>query len=522
MKPNLIGLLLALALVAAVDRAFAATTPDAATAETWAQLKNDALTVCRARNDLTRTILFMQRSPELFPPKRLHQPPALSREQRLAIWGTWQAFLDPMVRLDRIVHNYNALYRDADGDLKKSAFRLAFAAMLAQYRHALDFIDLTENNPDLHTVLNEPVVELGLPARTYARLKFRFLNILLATEFARLNVIYRYYGADAGSPVHAGLEEDNRIIWQAGKGRGPLQTGENALQILKDASFSAWLPLQKGVSEWMGDTKVWRWKKSLISPQQVSELQSRLEPGDVMLVRHEWYLSNLGLPGFWPHAALYIGTPEQRRIYFQDQAVTDWVRREQAEAVSLDDLLQKRYRDVYQAFQTEPRASPLPRVIESVSEGVIFTTLPHCLNADSAAVLRPRLPKVEKARAILRAFHYSGRPYDFNFDFLTDAELVCTELVFKSYEPAKEMTGLRLPLVTIAGRQLLPANNIARLFAREYGTAGAQFDFVLFLDGHEQEGVAVPADVAAFLTSYKRPKWHILIQGDMRDTAPGP
>ncbi len=71
-----------------------------------------------------------------------------------------------------------------------------------------------------------------------------------------------------------------------------------------------------------------------------------------------------------------------------------------------------------------------------MSEGVIFTTLEHSADCDSLAALRPRLPRREKAQAILRAFHYAGRPYDFNFDFGTDAELVCTELIYKAYEPA--------------------------------------------------------------------------------------
>ena len=51
------------------------------------------------------------------------------------------------------------------------------------------------------------------------------------------------------------------------------------------------------------------------------------------------------------------------------------------------------------------------------------------------AALRPRLPAVEKAAAILRAFGHARRPYDFNFDFRTDATLVCSELIYKVYEP---------------------------------------------------------------------------------------
>jgi hypothetical protein len=56
--------------------------------------------------------------------------------------------------------------------------------------------------------------------------------------------------------------------------------------------------------------------------------------------------------------------------------------------------------------------------------GVVFTTLDHAGGADHVAALRARLPTVEKTAAILRAFGYAGRAYDFNFDFRTDAAMV--------------------------------------------------------------------------------------------------
>ena len=131
---------------------------------------------------------------------------------------------------------------------------------------------------------------------------------------------------------------------------------------------------------------------------------------------------------------------------------------------------------------------------------------------DSLAVLRPRLSKPEKAQALLRAFHYAGRPYDFNFDFATDAELVCTELVYKAYEPAYGFTGLKFPLTEMLGRKLLPANEIARQFDAQAGTSEQQFDLVIFLDGQERKRNATEASLTDFRSSWKRPKWHVLTQ----------
>jgi hypothetical protein len=148
-----------------------------------------------------------------------------------------------------------------------------------------------------------------------------------------------------------------------------------------------------------------------------------------------------------------------------------------------------------------------PRVLEAMSEGVVFTTIEHSAACDSLAVLRPRLSKAQKAAALVRSFRYQGRPYDFNFDFRTDAALVCTELVYKGYEKS-----LQFGLVEMLGRPVLPANEIVKQFAASYGTAAQQFDLVLFLDGHEGQGKAVPAGVEEFRQSCRRPKWHIVTQ----------
>jgi hypothetical protein len=153
----------------------------------------------------------------------------------------------------------------------------------------------------------------------------------------------------------------------------------------------------------------------------------------------------------------------------------------------------------------------LPRVVEAISEGVSLTTLEHSADCDALAVLRPRLPKPEQALAVLRAFQYHGRPYDFDFDFATDSELVCTEVVFKAYEPGAATRGLRLPLVEMLGRKVMPANEIIRQLDAQWGTAEQQFEVVVFLDGHELKG-AVERGAAELRASWRRPKWHIVTQ----------
>jgi hypothetical protein len=155
----------------------------------------------------------------------------------------------------------------------------------------------------------------------------------------------------------------------------------------------------------------------------------------------------------------------------------------------------------------------VPRVIEAISEGVTFTTLEHSIAADSVVILRPRLSLAEKEIAIQHAFHFSGRPYDFNFDFLTDSALVCTELIYKVYEPSTFYTGIKFPLRSLMGRQLMTANDIAEMFDKNYGSASQQLDFISFYDGHEWQQQATLTDIDGFRANWKRPKWYKWVQG---------
>ena len=321
-------------------------------------------------------------------------------------------------------------------DTKRPPFASPMQFFLAQYRYALDCIILAEEDEALHTVLNEPVPELGLPEGTYSQIKYRFLNVIRGGEFVRLNVVYDYYGQDPQSPLTANIEKDKAAIWKAGRGTGPLLTVQNAFRIIQDSGFTAWFPVQKGVSQWMGDTKVWRQHRALIAQEHIEAMLLALKPGDIFLERREWYVSNVGLPGYWPHAALYMGTPKERKKFFDDPEVTAWVKEAGEPSGNFEMLLEKRYPAAYQAGITPQDDRHAPRVIEAISQG--WWRSPRWSTRRQRTHWQccgPRLPKVEKAQALLRAFHFIGRPYDFNFDFLTDATLVCTELVYKAYEP---------------------------------------------------------------------------------------
>ncbi|HBC85386.1 MAG TPA: hypothetical protein DCZ94_00375 [Lentisphaeria bacterium] len=430
------------------------------------------------------------------------------REQKEMLWNSWKSLLDYYFGLDTIQNSCPDFTSITPTAEQKASFICYYSSFLAEYRLALDFIGLVEKNPMLHKILNDKVPELDIPEGTYSEFKLRFLNPGIASKFAALDSLRMLYKLD--KDASADMETDRKGILDAGRGKGLELTFANALKIIRDESFTAIFPAQYKISEWMGDTKVYRKGKTLISGEQMKELVSVLQPGDILLERREWYLSNVGLPGFWPHAALYIGTPEERAKYFAgDKAVSEWTVKQGEASGDFEKLIMEKNPDAYKISLT-PESNHPRRILEAMSEGVLFTSIEHSTSCDFVAVLRPRLPKIEKARAILDAFHFSGRPYDFDFDFLSDATIVCTELVYKSYEPREGFKGLKFPLVDIGGRKVTPANEMAKQYAEQAGTDQQQTDLVVFYDGSEKDKKAVKSTEDEFKKSWTRPKWHML------------
>jgi hypothetical protein len=463
----------------------------------------------RARSGLVAAQQYMRGQPELFPAQPLEDERVLRPEWRADLLSTWRSISDYLLVLGAVrdAHRDFAL---RPGPARGEALHLYRAAFLAQYRHALEIIQQFERDPSFDKVLDEPLPEVGLPRGSYARLKLHYLNVAIASEFAALEALAETARSEPPEALVAGIESDRRSIWRMGSGPGLRLTAENARAVLEGAALRAWFPVQAGVAEWMGDVKVWRPERSLIDPESLHAARASLEPGDILLTRREWYLSNLGLPGFWSHAALYVGDAEERAAFFDDPETHAWVRSLGESSGSLDALLARDHPQSH-ARSAGSDDGHAARVLEAIAEGVVFTSFEHAAEADSLAVLRPRLSKREKASAIARAFGYAGRPYDFDFDFVTDASLVCTELVYKAYLPSAQTRGLALPLQSLMGRLALPANELARLYDADADHPERQLDWVLFLDGDERGRRARPAGEAAFRDSWRRPKWHVLV-----------
>ena len=204
-----------------------------------------------------------------------------------------------------------------------------------------------------------------------------------------------------------------------------------------------------------------------------------MRPGDILIERRNWFISNTLLPGFWPHAALYLGSYEE----LLELGVT-------ADPGTIS------------AFQGQNERGHQFAVVEAIGEGVIYTSLEQSVGeADAVAVLRPLLSDEELRDALSRALRHWGKEYDFDFDFTTTDRLVCTELIFRTYDGILEIP----PMDTIMGKPRIAASDFVRMWADGRASGTPQLELVRFLNFDEPAGpvLALLASVLAGLALFK-------------------
>ncbi|MFO0596211.1 MAG: YiiX/YebB-like N1pC/P60 family cysteine hydrolase [Myxococcaceae bacterium] len=447
-----------------------------------------------------------------------------SPEQKQTLLSTWGSLFAYFSATEGLRHKYWNFVKLSPTDKRHAwGFLVTHTALTALLSQGLKFAEYALNNKQLEILFDEENDEYGIPKGAFAAFKMKAIHVATSVQLftgdnygvLAVPLLKKQKGGDAPGVKWAVDEmkaDSGDAKKELVKHGGKLFLG-NAKDIAVDTSMETIFPAQKTFAEWMGDTRVARIGKPLLTEKDITTLVlPRLEPGDILVTRQNWFLSNIGLPGFWPHALLYVGaTPDLIMAFDADPEVSKWAAAQPEKAATFSQLLEKRYPAKWKTYSTEKDFQghgPI-RVIESISEGVSFTATEHAFGVDYLAALRPRLSKVEKARAIERAFKYQGRPYDFDFDFFSDASLVCTELVYKSYQPAADAKGITIELVDVAGRRTLPANEFIKRFDAEADSKNPQMDFVFFLDGREKEGKVVDSDAAALRASWKRLKWDI-------------
>ncbi len=323
------------------------------------------------------------------------------------------------------------------------AFTVAFAAACLLLRQARGLAGPAAREPLLSRKLDEASQGHGLPRKTFARMfrattdPVRLLQFRQAADFydKHRSEIARLAADPELSPVVRLLAEEEEWIERRRRDILRRRLGYGWFSFLR-SHRSAWKKSVFGFFESSGRAVAELRQpgvKPAGAPKRVSAehragILRLARPGDIFLTRHDDALSNLFLPGFWPHAAFFLGSESQRAEL----------------GLAPPAGLARRARD--------------PVVfLEAKKDGVRFRPVGDTLAVDAFVVLRPPLAGAELAALLERGMRHEGKLFDFSFDFRNSDRLACTEVIYRAYHGAGD---LAFSLVETGGRLCLPAEEL--------------------------------------------------------------
>lgn len=336
-------------------------------------------------------------------------------------------------------------------DERPAGFLLAFAAALTLVDAARFLRENCHGRPIVRDKLNEPEPWFGIPEGTYDRVQS---SLTSPVHVWHLYHAVSYFGQHEpqlrelaqDEPFGPVMEIIDRLlprirvgVREYTKARIRSDTRRAWNTITRDLLRRAQYGLQKCVSRLVSDIYTVKDHHPELPAAVADELRTILQPGDVLITRKDHALTNYFLPGYWPHAALYLGGGEQLiKLGISEHA-----------------NVKPRWRRLLECDAQEPR-----RVLEAMKDGVWVRSLKSPFGSDALAVIRPQLSVPQIAQALARGMFHEGKPYDFDFDFSRSDRLVCTEVVYRSYEG---VGGVRFQLTRRAGRQTLAAEDLLQM-----------------------------------------------------------
>ncbi len=229
-----------------------------------------------------------------------------------------------------------------------------------------------------------------------------------------------------------------------------------------------------------------------ITSKEIEMIRPVLLPGDVVLERNEWRITNLLYPGFWKHTFIYAGTLSEMDEYFKGSELLN---------SSVSEYIKENMPDTYQEYLKKVNGYN-SSMIEAKHLVVRVGPIEDYAQSEYLAVLRPMVSKDTKLRAVLKALSFAGRPYDITFNYYDNSSLACSEVVYHSYKADNNEGGLDFKLAKVLWVDALLPNDMAKCFALKNDSGSCGLEFVAFLD--PDNGFENTANVSAFSGSWKR------------------
>ena len=345
---------------------------------------------------------------------------------------------------------------DISRELRLKALMLSLGAALTLYDNYLLGVSMFEHDERLRRVLNDPDMGFGLISNKLAEATLAANSIEVRQRARRALEFYeseKLFVADAhedsdfaylrqlidSSPSYAYVRKirvgeiatNKFIAFERLTGDALAEAGENGLDVLSGLFGNTVGMYEARKGKLYGDEEAKR------------NLQSVLQPLDIILEKTPFRLTDKFIPGHFGHVAIWTGT-----------------KAELIEVGVWDDLIVQQYAGLISSY-SDPNSRDRNQVIEALRNGVQLNTLEHFMNVDDIAILRPVFDEEDKRalqqEALLLAFRQLGKKYDFNFDVNTTDKIVCSELAYVSYP------SIDWPTAKTLGRHSISPDNVAQL-----------------------------------------------------------
>jgi len=159
--------------------------------------------------------------------------------------------------------------------------------------------------------------------------------------------------------------------------------------------MSVFYKIKKAAIKWFGNIQVFKYPSFIMfghtayemKGEDVRDIINIIQPGDILLRRYNHYLSGLMIPGYYTHAAIYMGNN---------------------------------------------------KVIHMLGDGIDKQDILTFCRCDDVAIIHCNEEQISKA-AIKKArdLYVKGVEYDFSFDFSDSTRFSCTEVIDYFFDKPK-------------------------------------------------------------------------------------
>ncbi|MGZ8901561.1 MAG: YiiX/YebB-like N1pC/P60 family cysteine hydrolase [Limisphaerales bacterium] len=349
------------------------------------------------------------------------------------------------IGLYEIIHRCTGYASIKDPLLQLQTFLIGFAAALTLYSKSLKLIQTYEREPLVRAKLNESEEKFGLGEGFFEEVLAAYSSpknywrLLKASAFwrthqraaKRMGLLDEDYAQSLTSTIRRQRKAIPRRLLQvlAQRARYDLRLFcATALNPFRRTGYA----FKSVIGTAFAGARVTLNYKPALTREILQTLRTKLQPGDILLVRADEKLTAAILPGFWSHAAIYLGTKQE----FAEAGLE---------------------LDARRAAIFDRHGADTPIVIEAIAPKLTTSPLDKSLFGDHAVALRPNVPLDLLECALREAFAHLGKAYDFEFDFNVTSRIVCTELVYRAFHRKGD---IQFNLVKRLGRFTLTGNDI--------------------------------------------------------------